>query len=133
MEITQIRNTFTDKTTISTLSIDGLFECYVLEDVCRTGGKVHGKTAIPDGRYEIVVTFSNRFQKPLPLLLRVPGFEGIRIHPGNRAEDTEGCLLPGRLKALDFVGESRAAFNSLFAKIKAVSDKEKVFITISKG
>jgi len=69
--------------------------CYMLEDVVRPKGavKVPGKTAIPAGRYEVVVNFSNRFQRQMILLLNVPGFDGIRAHGGNTAVDTDGCLL----------------------------------------
>ena len=62
------------------------FLCHTLEDVVRDAGvKIHGQTAIPKGTYELIVSFSNRFKKRLPLLLNVPNFEGIRIHGGNRA------------------------------------------------
>jgi len=64
-----------------------------------------------------VITPSQRFGRPLPLLLNVPGFSGIRIHPGNTIADTEGCLLPGRLRAAQRVGDSRAAFDTLFQQI----------------
>lgn len=99
--------------------IDGKFECYSVEDVVRTGEKVHGKTAIPFGTYEVVVTMSARFKQPLPLLVDVPGFAGIRIHPGNTAKDTEGCILPGLQKTPTGVGGSRVAFARLFKKIQA--------------
>jgi hypothetical protein len=67
-----------------------------------------------------VVTFSNRFQKPLPLLLAVPGFSGVRIHSGNTAADTEGCILVGASDGNPgdgWLGRSREAFATLFAKI----------------
>jgi hypothetical protein len=79
------------------------------------------------------VSFSSRFKKQLPLLQHVPGYEGIRLHPGNKPEHTEGCLLPGKTKARDFVGNSQAAFEALFAKIQAAMNSEKVFITIEKA
>lgn len=129
MNLILTRNTRTEQSTIGDLSIDGVFECYILEDVEREV-KIHGKTAIPKGTYEITVTFSNRFQKPLPLLLNVPGFYGIRIHPGNTAADTEGCLLPGSGKLNDKVINSRLAFGKLFTKIKAGLKTGKVYITI---
>jgi len=109
--------------TIGALSVDGDFECWVCEDTVRTGPKVYGKTAIPAGIYQVDVTFSNRFQKPLPLLLNVPGFSGIRIHPGNTAADTEGCLLPGIDRLAKSVGRSRLAFAALFTKITAAKAK----------
>lgn len=57
--------------------------------------KVKGKTAIPYGRYRVAWTKSTRFKKSTLQLLGVPGYGGIRIHSGNDADDTEGCLLPG--------------------------------------
>jgi len=68
----------------------------ILEDRVRPDGeKVFGETAIPAGNYKIIVDYSPKFKKNVPHILDVPGFDGIRIHPGNDAEDTEGCLLPG--------------------------------------
>lgn len=132
MTLTMRRKHLTPQSTISTLDVDGVFECWILEDVVRAPGvKVAGKTAIPAGRYEVVVTFSNRFQRMLPLLLRVPMFEGIRIHPGNTAADTEGCLLPGITRAVDYVGNSRMAFDKLFGKIEAAAKAGKVWIEIA--
>jgi hypothetical protein len=92
--------------------------------------KVPGKTAIPTGRYEIVITMSSRFKRKLPLLLNVPGFSGIRIHSGNHAGNTEGCLLPGTSFGKDYVNSSRIAFESLFKLISKGLKAGKVFITI---
>lgn len=112
--------------TIGELLIDGAHCCWTLEDRVREREgeavetwKLHGETAIPRGTYNVVVTHSQRFGRELPLLENVPGFEGIRIHPGNTAKDTEGCILVGRNKASAIVTESRAAFNELFVKIQA--------------
>ena len=141
MELELIRISRTNISTIGELFIDGVFECFILED--RDMGlrkdmpiselitkKVKAKTAIPEGRYEVVINFSNRFKKLLPLLLDVPAYAGIRVHPGNTAADTEGCLLPGVNKATDKVTSSRVAFNALFGKMKAASAHEKIFIII---
>jgi len=57
--------------------------------------KVYAQTAIPTGKYQIVMTYSSKFKKVMPLLLNVPGFAGIRIHSGNTADDTEGCIITG--------------------------------------
>jgi Steigviridae/Suoliviridae L,D-carboxypeptidase/transpeptidase len=106
--------------TIGTLSIDGANECFTLEDRVRPQGapKVPKQTAIPFGTYNVVVTPSQRFKRDLPLLENVPDFTGVRIHPGNTAEDTEGCILVGRAKWHDHVSESKLAFEALFKKIK---------------
>ena len=113
--------------------VDGATECFTLEDVVRSSGeKVAGKTAIPSGTYSVTITPSNRFKRDLPLVENVPGFEGIRIHPGNTAEDTEGCILVGRTRGTTWVGESRAAFASLFEKIKeAIDDGDKVTLEVT--
>lgn len=106
--------------TIGSLSADGAWCAWVCEDTVRPPGqKVYGKTAIPYGSYRIDITMSARFRRPLPLLLNVPMFEGIRIHPGNTAADTEGCLLPGLQRWPKGVGESRKAFDALYAQLLA--------------
>jgi len=129
MNITVSRKEFTDKSTVGDLLIDGEFECFTLED-CVRPAKIKGVTAIPAGTYEVVINFSERFKRPLPLLLKVPDFEGVRIHPGNTDQDTEGCILVGRQKQPDFVGESRIAFEALFAKMQEAASREKLFIEI---
>jgi len=119
----------TDKSTIGELSINGKFEAYTLEDVERDA-KVFGKTAIPKGTYEVVMTMSNRFKKMMPLLLNVPNFEGVRIHSGNKPEDTEGCLLLGTTRGVDFIGGSRDAIAKFYPKLEAGLKVGKVTITI---
>lgn len=121
---------FTAISTIGELWLGDWRECYTLED-CVRKEKIPNVTAIPAGRYEVVITFSNRFQRPLPLLLNVPNYEGVRIHPGNSAKDTEGCILVGTTRGVDYIGESRLAFNSLFDEISRVIHSGKVFIRIT--
>jgi hypothetical protein len=107
--------------TIGRLTIDGQPECWTLEDVVRPPGapKVYGQTAIPAGTYRVTVSMSPRFKTRLPLLLAVPGFEGIRIHPGNTEDDTEGCILVGQDKGKNAILRSRAAFEKLLPKLEA--------------
>ena len=138
MEITVHRTTLAPDFTISELHVDSKFQCYVLEDADRYleagGTKVYGRTAIPRGRYQVKTTWSPRFKKNLPLLLEVPQFLGVRIHPGNDVGDTEGCLLPGTSADTERgrVGASRVAFNALAELIrKAENAGEEVWITIS--
>lgn len=121
MKLTVKRLELTAASTVGRLAVDGADFCWTLEDTVRTGAKVHGKTAIPAGRYSILLTMSPRFKRVLPLLLDVPGFEGVRIHPGNTAEDTEGCILVGFGHAPDQIQQSRLAFDALFQKLEAAS------------
>lgn len=130
MELKLIRREFTDKNTIGELHVNGQFECYTLED-CVRAEKIAGRTAIPAGTYDVVIDFSQRFQRLLPHLLNVPGFEGVRIHPGNTDKDTEGCILVGQTKGQDFVGNSKLAFEALFAKLQGIPATEKITLEIT--
>lgn len=140
MKLKLIRKIFTETSTIGELFINDEFQCFVLEDKDRGLSQARpseaatlkqiGKTAIPKGTYEIAITFSNRFKQYLPLIMSVPAFEGIRIHSGNVAEDTEGCLLPGFTMSRDMVQQSKTAFKALFNKLKAVEKTEKITIEI---
>lgn len=120
MNIVLLRHWFTEKSTIGELFIDDKFECYILEDVARPlGVKIKGSTCIPENEYIIMINFSNRFQRLLPLIFNMSNLSvddghgkiwtGIRIHSGNDSQDTEGCLLPGQKKITDKVINSVAA------------------------
>lgn len=126
MQISIVRKVFTDISTVGELFINGVFECFTLEDRTRVlysaKDKVYGQTAIPAGTYKVTITDSARFQRKLPLVNNVPFFEGIRIHPGNTSKDTDGCILVGTTKAKDFVGNSRVAFDTLFPKLVKAGD-----------
>lgn len=139
MQITLPRVQQDSDVTIGEMRVNGVHECWVCEDPVRevegqpvATWKIKGKTAIPRGNYKIIITFSQRFQRDLPLLVDVPGFEGIRIHPGNTPANTEGCLLPGVVRLSKSVGQSKDAFNALFAKIRVAKIKgEPVTIEIT--
>lgn len=150
MEIEVIRNTFTDKSTIGEILIDGVHECFSLEDRDRglsdnwpieqiNKFKVFGLTCIPYGRYKVIVTKSERFSNMaghdvyLPFLLNVKGFDGVRIHSGNRPEDTEGCILVGTDKGIDVINNSRTAFVKINDRINQALKNEDVWITIKKS
>ncbi len=133
MQLLLNREPSTDKATIGRLYVDGIFECYTLEDVIREI-KIPHETAIPQGNYEIIVNHSNRFGVDMPLLLNIPGFEGVRIHPGNTDKDTDGCILVGTNCLDNFVGNSRIAFNRLFAKLNNnYAMGRQILITIVNG
>lgn len=132
MRLTLQRLELSEESTIGRLAIDGADFAWTLEDTVRTGPKVYGKTAIPAGKYEIQLTMSNRFKRVLPLLINVPGFDGVRIHPGNTAADTDGCLLVGFGHGENVITQSRDAFNALFAKMEQASKRgEPLSIEIS--
>lgn len=130
MNIKLIREDFTEESTIGEMFINGTFQCYTLEDKVRDGVKFPGKTAIPYGHYDVVINWSNRFQKYMPLLINVPNFEGIRIHSGNTSADTEGCILVGNYRSKNMITESRKAFAGLMKKLQSVERKEKITIDI---
>lgn len=129
MELELLRREFSDHSTIGDLIIDGEYFCYTLEDKVREV-KIKGETAIPFGRYEVVVDYSARFKRNMPHILNVAGFEGIRIHNGNTDKDTEGCILLGYTKKRDFIGQSIAAFHEFSRRLDKALETEKVFITI---
>lgn len=83
----------------------GLYQGMSAADVAKK--KVYGQTAIPRGTYNCIYTYSSKFRKMLPLIENVTGFTGIRIHSGNTAGDTEGCILIGRNTKVGMVTESR--------------------------
>ena len=131
MQLTLVRTDFTDISTIGKLYIDDVFFSYTLEDAVRDK-KINGVTAIPYGTYEVIINFSNRFQKPMPLLLNVPNFEGIRIHSLNTSDQTEGCIGIGFTKGNNYIGQSRKAFNELMPVLQKALKNGKVFIEIKK-
>ena len=145
MELRLVRESQAEKEgsthTHGDLYIDGVWECYTLEDPVReipgrpvSEWKIPGKTAIPYGRYRVVLSRSPRFKKVLPELLKVPGYTGVRIHAGNTAEHTEGCVLVGQRRIKAAVLDSQDAMIELMASLSAVIDYgEQVWITIEEG
>lgn len=98
--------------TLGSLYLDNVWQCFTLEDEIRDE-KIPGRTAIPAGRYPVVLTPSRRFHRVLPLLRNVPNFDGIRIHAGNVIADTAGCVLVGRDRAESAIRQSRVALEAL--------------------
>lgn len=132
MELTLKRIAKRANYTIGNLSINGAYVCDTLEPTEREGGtKIKGKTAIPKGRYKVIISYSNKFKKSLPLLLNVPNFEGVRIHSGNDQNDTEGCILCGVNKRVGKVLDSRKWTEYVIGRIRiALEDHEEVWIEI---
>jgi hypothetical protein len=135
MKLVLERLHFGDTFTIGQLLIDGVFECWTLEDQTRSlGVKVPGKTSIPYGTFPIDITYSPHFARELPLLKDVPGWDGVRIHSGNTVSDTEGCILVGMDRYGDGrVGRSRDAFRTLMPKLqKAKDDNDVITLDITR-
>jgi len=129
MELKVIRRDKTDRYTIGDFYFEDHKFCNTLEDTVRLDGfKVIHQTAIPAGRYELKLTYSNRFKQVMPQLMNVPNFEGIRIHPGNKETDTSGCILVGTQSG-DTLIKSKIAYNSLMEELEKI--KEPIFITVA--
>ena len=110
---------------------NGMKVCDTLEPTWRDykGGELKNprKSAIPEGTYRVVVTKSQRFGKYLPLLVGVPGFEGVRIHSGNTNKDTEGCILVGHNLQVGKVLWSRITLEKL---MKLIENEKKIYLII---
>lgn len=145
MEIKIKREFFNSNNTIGSMFVNGSFFGYTLEDKDRglkdtmsvseiKLRKVFGQTAIPYGRYEVILNYSNRFKKIMPLLLNVKGFEGVRIHGGNTDQNTLGCPLLGLKKNENGIYDCATINNKLIALIKAEAQKEnsKIYVEITK-
>lgn len=113
-----IREPSLHEATLGTLFINGVFHCFTLEDAIRPE-KITGKTCIPPGRYAVRLSWSPKFSRILPEVLGVPGFDGIRMHPGNTTADTDGCILCGLQRTSLTVLNSKAAHHSLQERIEA--------------
>ena len=133
MEIKLVRIAFKETYTIGKLYVDGKYFCDTIEDTDRgldnsmtsneiLRKKVKGQTAIPTGHYNIDITYSPKYKRMMPLLLDVKGFSGIRIHSGNTAKDTEGCLIVGKNKKVGMVLESRDTYQRLFKMMEGQED-----------
>ena len=141
MEIEVRRRHFKDTYTIGRIFIDKEPFCETLEDPIRDlkdlnhdgdfddkgEGKIYGQTAIPCGKYQVIVSYSPKFKKRLPELLKVPGFTGIRIHSGTNAKHTEGCILVGENRVKGKLTNGPYYVTTLIQKLEAENIS---FITI---
>lgn len=137
MQLKLVRSVFTDHSTFGKLFIGDEFFAFTCEDKVRhlngnCSKKIKNETAVDAGTYELVLSFSNRFQKYLPLLLNVPCFDGIRLHGGNTEADTEGCILVGAEGDMKSrIWNCKSKVNALITALKIIEKKEKSFIEIT--
>ena len=128
-------STIQQNSVASDSSVNSVYICDTLEpqwrDYAKGAYKVKGKSAITEGRYAVVITYSPKFKMWLPLLLGVRNFSGIRIHAGNTVKDTQGCILVGENREVGKVLNSRKHLNIVKSKIvEAKENGEGVWIEI---
>jgi len=146
-----IRTQFGDDATNGILFVDGVFECYTLEDQYQDQ-KVYGETCIPEGTYPIEYRneggFFNRYVKRFPTIHKgrgmleikdIPNFKWVLFHLGNTDENSAGCVLVGSTQQdLDvskdgFIGNSKLAYTNFYPKVAWALDRgEKVTLEITK-
>ena len=140
MNLKLVRKYRKETYTIGKLYVDGVYFCDVIEDKDRglddsmvladiMVKKKYGETAIPYGTYKVEINYSPKYKKLMPQIMNVKGFGGIRIHSGNTAKDTLGCLIVGKNTVKGMVTESRTTYNKLFALMK---DEKDITIEITK-
>jgi len=142
VQLQLVRDSYSNKSTLGKLYIQGDFFCHTLEDVVRPyGEKEHGETAIPNGLYQVNVSRSGRFKRYMPILFNQPNgyelrsngisFSGIRLHSGNTHKDTHGCPLVAYNRISENMIQGTAE-KELIAKIKDLLDQfGEVFITVT--
>lgn len=135
LDLDLYRDVLTPSYTLGVMSADGAFLGYTVEDTDRqleNGGiKLYGITAIPRGRYRVIVSLSYRFKKRLPEILDVPQFTGVRIHGANDANQLLGCVGLGSERTDDGVRNCAMVKQHLIEMIDAATDnKEEVWLEI---
>lgn len=119
--------------TIGKLYVDGVYFCDTIEDTDRglyqtmplneiKAKKKQDITAIPYGKYNVVLSMSPRFRKILPEILNVPGFAGVRIHSGNTQYDSSGCLILGKNTVKGKVTNSRYYVSEFIKMLEKAND-----------
>ena len=144
MEILELdlqRIYFAPKYTIGKLYVNGVYFCDTIEDVNRDlnkdgdlkdvgEGKVMHETAIPFGRYQVIVDMSPRFKRLLPRILNVPGFDGVLMHNGVDENSSSGCIILGKNTIKGKVTDSRKYMNDLTDLLNKAQKTKKIFINI---
>jgi hypothetical protein len=141
MDLLVNRTTRTENSTIGQFSVNGNVFSYCLEPTDRgltsdmtadqvAAIKIQDKTCIPTGTYNVTSYYSNKNGRNVPLLNNVTGFGYVEIHQGNFPTDTDGCLLLGVNRAVDYVGPSDDIVNQFYTLFfAALQNGEAVNIT----
>lgn len=142
MELYLNRHTFKEEYTLGNLTFEGIDESFpIVEDTVRSNGeKIYGKTAIPSGRYKVVLdVVSPKFSQyqfymdvcegKLPRLLDVPNFTGILIHCGVNETNSLGCLILNKRNGS--LEKSKEYFKRMMEIFDTVEDKDNIYININ--
>jgi hypothetical protein len=143
MQLTVIRKEFTANHTIGELYVNNKFFCYTMEDRDRDlhetdnkskikSVKIAKQTAIPYGEYRLILSYSKKLGRFLPLVLDVPGFIGIRLHKGSTEEWSSGCILLGMQKDKGKLKQIVEAETKLVNLLKTTNETEASYIKIIK-
>ena len=140
MELLLDRKYRKEKYTIGNLYINGSYFCSTLEnpdrDLNKNGKfdngekKIYGETAIPNGRYLVILSYSPKFKRILPEIINVNSFSGVRMHRGNTVKDTNGCPLVGENKVVGGLINSAYWEKKLIAELKKAKEDERIWITV---
>lgn len=142
MELKLERKIFNETSTEGNLYVNGKWFCNTIEDKVRakpgqwhSSLKIYGQTAIPYGKYPVLVTWSNRFKRQLTGVFNVPDFEGIRIHNGTSENSSAGCIIVSYKDddANHKLINDKAAMNDLCKLVEEAQKSEKVFLTITEA
>ena len=129
MKLKLIRKREINNGTIGELFIDDVKFCDTLEDKIRLI-KIKHETCIDVGIYQVIINYSMRFKKKMPLLINVPKFEGIRIHAGNTIANTSGCILLGINDFDDRLINSKIMFEKFFSLLEKALVNQNCIIEI---
>ena len=141
MELKIVRSEFKSDRTFGKFFINGSYFSLTCEDTDRNltkdtplskikSTKVSKKTCIPSGRYRVILSYSTKLKRYLPLILDVPGWKGIRIHKGSGPEWSSGCPLVGFERKENRLRKCEEAENELIKILDAVNHTESIYITI---
>lgn len=135
MKMQLTRTSRQEEFTTGVLFVEGEMFCHTLEPHCidwTFEKKRMGKTAIPEGVYQVVEYPSARFKRMMPLLCNVPHFEGILIHSGQSVGNTAGCILVGERRGKDRLGKSQSTFDRLWETLSGAWKRgETVYIVVN--
>lgn len=143
MQLTLLSNPSNGGATIGDLSVDEVWTCHTLEDEVReipgepvANWKIYGRTAIPAGRYRVTLEYSGKFGADTMSVNDVPGYTYVRIHPGNTAADTDGCIILG-MRATDVsivAGTSKPAVDHVKSLVRAAIERgEEAWLTVTRS